>query len=494
MKLFVQLVHTCKLRTHEEYLPMRLIRLAYTGCLRGFLMTCIVAVAGMTPRLLWAAPAGPLPVTPAEWTGYAMSPGHNAWHASAFPAVAWSYRVPGAAEANASKLLNHTMLRDLVGFAIGVAVANGTVYATNDDGYLYAVDARTGKLRWRFHAFNQLMGTPIVATMGGRALVFVGSGNSVFTYSHAINFGQADTRVVRGNGLSALFAVDAASGKEVWAYPTQGEDMPTPVLYRGRLLFGNGDGHVYALDAANGKLAWKTSITSFVSMSSMTLDPQSGVLVMGGTWPSRIYGVDAASGRLLWSVEPPNVFSSSAGDGTWAVYGDTAVGQIETQSGNQIHTGSASSEELAIDLKSGRIVWRAVLGAGKVPPRNKDAVPTVVGRVIYTGSPVTHREYALDASTGGILWQQPMPASMKAAPTVVGDMLIQPTASGDLVTLDRYTGGIHRIYSRHEGGYGPQNAVVVGQTLFIGTNAGILQAIPLAQLGIHPTRNGHIPS
>lgn len=424
--------------------------------------------------------------TPAAWSMYALAPGHNAWHRSDFPAVSWHFEVPGAAEANASKLLNGTMIRDLVGFPIGVAVVDGTVYATNDDGYLYALDARTGKLRWRFHAFNQLMGTPVVAAAGERTLVFVGAGNSVFAYSHAVKFAQPGARVIRGNGLSAMYAVDAATGKQAWVFPTAGEDMPTPVYYKGRVLFGNGDGHVYALYAATGKLAWKTSIHSFVSMSSATLDPASGVLVMGGTQPSAIYGLDADTGKLRWSVTPPGVFSSSAGDGTWAIHDTMAIGQIETQDAKQAGSGESASEELAIDLRSGKIAWSTTLGSGKTPPRNKDAVPTVVDGVVYTGSPVTHHEYALDAATGKLKWQRAMPASMKAAPTLVGNALIQPLASGDLVTLDARDGTIGHTYNRKQGGYGPQNAVVVGHALFIGTNAGTLQAIPLHELGIQP--------
>lgn len=427
------------------------------------------------------------PITPQQWLMYALEPGHNAVYDSKFPAVSWRFNAPGAAEAAAAAklgILNRTIIRDLVGFPIGVAVTDNTVYATNDDGFLYAVDARTGRLRWRYHAFNQLMGTPVVAEAGGHKLVFVGAGNSVFAYSHAVKFGVPGAQVIRGNGVSAIFALNARTGKKVWVFPTKGEDMPTPAFYKGKLLFGNGDGHVYALDAATGKLTWKTEIKSFVSMSSATLDPERGVLVMGGTQPSKIYGLDANTGKLLWAVEPPNVFSSSAGDGTWAMHGGAAVGQIETRAGDQEKAGTSSSEELAIDLKSGQILWSTTLGSGKTPPRNKDAVPTVVGHVIYTGSPVTHTEYAVDANTGKILWQQPLGVGMKAAPTVVGKFVIQPTASGEIVTLDADSGKVLHRYNRHEGGYGPQNGVVIGHTYFIGTNAGALQAIPLSKLAV----------
>ncbi len=423
--------------------------------------------------------------TPVQWPMYALNPGHNAVVSSNFPAVAWTYQVPGAADAGKAKVLNPTIIRDLVGFPIGVAVVNGMVYATNDNGYIYAVDAHRGKLAWSFNAYNQLMTTPIAADIDGRPLVFIGAGNSVFAYSHAKQFGVADAPVIRGNGVSAIYALDARTGQEVWVYKTKGEDMPTPALFQGKLLFGNGDGHAYALDAATGKLAWKTPIQSFVSMSSAALDPDRGVLVMGGTHPSKIYGLDAATGKLLWTVAPLLVFSSSAGDGTWAMDGKgLAIGQIETRTSAQQATKESASEELAIDVKTGKIVWSRELGAGKTPPRNKDAVPTVVDGMVYTGSPVTHTEYALDAQTGRVVWQQPLKVGMKGAPVVLGKVLIQATASGDIFTLDRASGAVLHTDNARQGGYGPQNGVVVGGTYFNGTNAGMLQAIPLSALGV----------
>ena len=423
--------------------------------------------------------------TPAEWPMYALNPGHNAVVPSDFPAVSWTWQVPGAAAAAKSDVLNPTIIRDLVGFPIGVAVVDQRVYATNDNGFIYAIDAQSGKLLWQFNAYNQLMSTPIVATVGGRKLVFIGAGNSVFAYSHAKQFGVPGAQVIRGNGVSAMYALDAQTGAEVWVYKTRGEDMPTPALDGDKLLFGNGDGHAYALDAATGKLLWKTPIRSFVSMSSATLDPSRGVLVMGGTHPSKIYGLDVATGRLLWSVAPPGVFSSSAGDGTWAMDGSgLAIGQIETRTAAQQAEHKSASEELGIDVKTGKIVWSTELGVGKTPPRNKDAVPTVVAGVVYTGSPVTHTEYALDAKTGKLLWQQPLQVGMKAAPVVTDKAVIQPTASGAILTLDRASGAVLHTYDAHQGGYGPQNGVIVGHTFFEGTNAGMLQAIPLHDLGI----------
>jgi outer membrane protein assembly factor BamB len=438
----------------------------------------LLASAALVAALTTTAFAGN---TPASWPMYALQPSHNAAFTSDFPAVSWTFQAPGAAAARQA-VHNNTIIRDLVGFPIGVAVANDAVYAPNDNGYLYKLDAKTGKLLWSFNAYNQLMTVPVVATVAGKELVFVGAGNSVFAFSHAKKFATKGAHVIRGTDVSAIDAINAQTGALVWSFKTKGEDMPSAVFDRGLLLFGNGDGHVYALDAATGALKWKTPIKSFVSMSSAAFDPRQNIVIMGGTHPSDIVAVNAASGKLLWRVHPKNIFSSSGGDGTWAVTGNETIGQIETRTATEIK--NSSSEELAIDIATGKILWSVNLGTGKSPPRNKDAVPAIAAGIIYTGSPVTHQEYAIDAKSGKILWHTPLKVGMKAAPTIVGADIIQPTAKGAIITLDKKTGKVLNDINFKQGGYGPQNGDVVGNTYFIGTNAGYLQAIPLTKLAV----------
>lgn len=419
--------------------------------------------------------------TPQQWTTYAMEAGHNAYYVSAFPSVSWSFRVPGSNEINRKVVHSITTIRDLVGFPIGVAVAHGTVYAPNDNGYLYALNARSGHLLWSVNAYNQLMSTPIVAQSGGREMVYVGAGNSVFAYSHAKLFGVSGAQVTRGTDVSAIEAFNGQTGKLTWVYHTKGEDMPTPTYVNGKLIFGNGDGHIYALNAQNGTVLWKTSIHSFVSMSSATPVDDGRIIVMGGTHPSRIYAVDSSSGKLLWTVHPEDIFSSSGGDGTWAARGNVVVGQIEIRRPTWVK-GKSASEELAINAQNGHILWTRMLGSGKTPPRNKDAVPDIADGTIYTGSPVTHNEYAINLQNGNILWQKHLPAGMKAAPLVVGKWVIQPTGSGAIYTLNRQSGVLTHMYHNHLGGFGPQNGVLIGKTYFIGSNSGYMEAIPLHEI------------
>jgi outer membrane protein assembly factor BamB len=417
---------------------------------------------------------------PSQWTEYAMNSNHNPVYESGSNWTAsWKFHVPGAipigtpVSAIKHRYINITTVRDLVGIPIGVAVVNGMVYVPSDNNFLYTLNAKNGKLLWSFNALNQLMGTPIVYN----GIVYIGAGNSVFAYSHAAKFAIPHSYVIRGVDVSAYYALNAKTGKLLWEYHTKGEDMPTPVYYNNKLIFGNGDGHIYALNAKTGKLLWKKYIRSFVSMSSAAR--YKNTVVMGGTHPNRLYAVNANTGKFVWIIKLKRVFSSSMGDGTPAISDNgIVVAQIETPGSK---AGTSNSEELGINIMTGKIIWSTILGSGKVPPRNKDAVPMIHDGIVYTGSPVTKTGYALNIKNGKILWKRKL-IRMKAAPVILHNTVYFPTGNGTIFALNKNNGAIIGRYKVNNGGFGPQDAVIMNNTMIIGTNFGWVDAIPLNKI------------
>lgn len=464
---------------------------------RRLVVACSVSLAAIATARLGALPASAAGAdghgarlskkcSPASWNGYGLSASHNAVYrpGGCRLAASWAFGVPNALAPGSSVAASSVPAwRDLVGFPIGPAVAGGVVYAPNDNGRLYALDLRTGRMLWSSWGRNEIMTTPIVlaSAAGSPSEVIFGVGNSNFSYSQAVRFGVAGAAVTRGTGFSALDAVSATTGRLLWSVPTSGEVMATPILAGGNVVFADGAGQVEAVNPSSGALVWRTSVGSFDSMSS--LDSSGGVVIFGGTHPSRLYGISAASGKILWSTAPPGVYSSSMGDGTPAVASGIAVTQIETSTGAP---GRAGSEEIAVQAATGRILWQTMLGQGAVPPRNKDANPTIVGNTVYTGSPVTSKMYALDLKTGAISWSTALPARMKAPPTVLAGRVFEPTAAGTVVALSAAAGQVLHTWQGDRGGYGPQNLVIVADTVLAGTNLGWMQAIPLRQLSGGP--------
>jgi outer membrane protein assembly factor BamB len=107
------------------------------------------------------------------------------------------------------------------------AVANGAVYIGSPDHNLYALDATTGKVLWKYATGDVISFTsPAVAN----GIVYVGSDDK------------------------ALHAVDAATGKGVWKYATGGKLKSSPLVDNGVVYVGSYDSNLYALDAATGKV------------------------------------------------------------------------------------------------------------------------------------------------------------------------------------------------------------------------------------------------
>src|SRR5262245_14241961 len=131
-------------------------------------------------------------------------------------------------------------------------VENGVIYTTGSWSVVYALDARTGDVRWKYD--------PELSR--ARAL-FVGCdvvNRGVALYHGKIYVGTLDGR---------LIALDARSGTPVWSVLTVDPARPYaitgyPRIARGMVIIGNAGaeygvrGYISAYDAESGKMVWRS--------------------------------------------------------------------------------------------------------------------------------------------------------------------------------------------------------------------------------------------
>lgn len=152
------------------------------------------------------------------------------------------------------------------------AVADGRVFVGSRDGFLYAVDAETGRLLWRVdHRMSWVNTSPAVA--GG--LVFAGSSDERF-----------------------LQAVDAKTGKERWHFPTERPVWSSPAVAGALVYFGDGSGTIYALDRTSGIERWRHKSGRRILSSPL---PADGMLYVGND-DGGVYALRAASSPLRRAV------------------------------------------------------------------------------------------------------------------------------------------------------------------------------------------------
>ncbi|HXJ18499.1 MAG TPA: PQQ-dependent dehydrogenase, methanol/ethanol family [Candidatus Polarisedimenticolia bacterium] len=144
-------------------------------------------------------------------------------------------------------------------------VANGTMYVTVTWGVLSAIDARTGKLKWRWDPKISHHNFP-PGSAGKPDKVRTGPS----VCCGPVNRGVAiyDGKVYIGTLTGHLVALDAETGKVVWDVVAADENADysitgAPRIADGKVLIGNAGGeysvrgYISAYDAETGKLDWR---------------------------------------------------------------------------------------------------------------------------------------------------------------------------------------------------------------------------------------------
>jgi outer membrane protein assembly factor BamB len=306
--------------------------------------------------------------------------------------------------------------------------------------------------------------------------VFVSTGNAYFNYENTMKYLRGE-RPTRGPGLNTIYALDRETGKEIWAFHPPGEAMPTALLDGGFLYAGTGDGHVYKLAADTGALVWKSDIVSFVSMSSLVKG--GGRVFVGGTNPNFLYAIDQGSGRVVWKVAIPGLVATGMGDCTPAFADGIVVQEVTVESEDQARP--VANVLLALDARDGHILWQKRFADGPVPPAMKTATPVIVDGVVYEGSPVSGDYFAIDLHTGRELWKLHLGSQIRAGAAIRNGIAYLPYHAGDIAAIRIADGA--RLGVTHIGGaFGPSSPVIVGGTLYVSNIYGWVNAIPLTDL------------
>jgi eukaryotic-like serine/threonine-protein kinase len=214
-------------------------------------------------------------------------------------------------------------------FTSSPAVANGKVFFGSGDGSVYAADAQTGVLQWKFRTQDVVHASPAVV------------GNTVYV----------------GSWDSYLYAIDAETGQQKWAFKT-GEDsaihnqvgfQSSPTVVDAVVYVGCRDAHVYAIDAVTGHEKWDYPTSKSWVIGTPAV--RNGIVYVGTSDSSRFMALDAKTGRLRFNFDAKSyMFSSPALAGDLAYVGD--------------HNGRL----YAINIKTGKLAWQFQTDAAKKDP------------------------------------------------------------------------------------------------------------------------------
>ena len=327
---------------------------------------------------------------------------------------------------------------------VGTSQAGASTYP----GALVALDAKTGQILWRAYSLPNpdglpdgywgavMLGPPSVDVQDG--LVFAsfksasGEPAAVKTCNAAAPGGFSESCEQPGSYFSSVVAFNMKTGTPVWSYRVIGEEpwkracgsqpadvtwcapaADNPVNHGDKWDVGGSGPSVFQLGRGRNR------------RTVVGVGEKSGVYIV----------LDAKTGKFIW-----NTLVGPGGDMGGMEWGTAYDGKrIYVSIANQHHISYRMTEDgkltnisstggswAALDPDTGKIIWRRADPQTEVLNGQTvgvwDLAPaSAANGVVYVASMAKsgNEFYALDGTTGKILWAQPAGSSVNAGPAVV---------------------------------------------------------------------------
>jgi outer membrane protein assembly factor BamB len=285
----------------------------------------------------------------------------------------------------------------------GIAFDGGTLYAANGLAEVLAIDAATGKARWRKTLPTAARAAPTIA-------------------EKRLYIPTLDDQVV---------ALSADDGSRAWAYQATSVDtsvlgLPSPAFADGLLVAGFGSGDLVCLRAGSGSVTWTDSLaavrgrTSLVDLSAIRGLP---VIMEGRVYAIGLGGLlvslDLRSGRRLWERD------MGSAETPWAA-------------GDWLFVLTSDQQVAAVNRQDGAVAWVTQLPRWENEEKQEDPIrwigPALAGdRLLVAGS--TKQATLLNPTTGAILSTQELSGAASVSPVVAEGTVFLVTDDGTLLAL-----------------------------------------------------------
>jgi outer membrane protein assembly factor BamB len=293
-------------------------------------------------------------------------------------------------------------------------VFTGTIgYPPFGRGAIYALDASTGAVRWKFVTVAHPWPHPLLAGGGGiwnpvsvdaQGRLYAGNSNpSPWGGTPKLPNGAAFPGPVPYT--DSLLVLEARTGRLLWHDQVTPHDVrdydfqATPIVAGARIVGAGKAGRVLAWDVQSHRRLWETRVG--LHRNDLGPLPRRRVTVC----PGLLGGVETAMAYAHGRVFVPVVDLCGSGSA------------VEHPSVTSIDPARGTGRLVALDVATGRALWDRTL------PSPDFGCATVANDVAFT-STYDGTVYAFAQRDGRVLWRTRMRAGVNACPAVVGDLLL----------------------------------------------------------------------
>jgi outer membrane protein assembly factor BamB len=385
-----------------------------------------------------------------------------------------------------------------------VAASCGLVVPSTVGAALASAQSNPPTYQWpEFHDTSNLDGVsadPTISTsnaaqLGVRWMSPIGG--SLASPMVAYNAALGETLAYIGTSAGYFDAINVANGQIVWSEPLGTSATSSPLVDGPNVWIApTGNGRAYKIDAATGAIECSASVSHAILSTPVIATPPGGTPTVyfaslgGGPVNGHVWAFSEADCSQVWAFS--NFNTSGQDSGVWdelsyavdatgeglLLFGsanpDSSVYALDAQTGNEVwryqtyqpagedwdvgagitssapgvngfadgvaYTDGKDGIFYALDLTTGALLWQYNFGGNGpgVPPVNTDALtaPALSGTTLVFGA--TGSEWALNAVTGALVWQYADPGDdINSSAAIVGP------AGGQVVVFGGLNGIVH---------------------------------------------------
>lgn len=316
-------------------------------------------------------------------------------------------------------------------------IVNSVLYAASDRS-LYALNASTGTLLWRYSS----TGSPAIADgilyagyVGGICALNASNGGFLWNFATPAMGTYSPPAVYNGvvytGADTNVYALNASTGSKIWNFSTNSMILSAPAMDNGLVCFistdinSATDNSVYALSASTGSLVWKfTANNRHTFGSSPTI---ADGMVFAGSSDGKIYALELTTGKKLWSNGaniwiPAGKGYAADGSVTSAIIANDKVYFVATAEND-----SSQCDIYSLNEFTGEKIWTHHIGTwvnGPIAAAGNEVFLTAGDRNIY----------ALNAETGCEVWRY-MTGGMMSSPSIADSIVYVGSGDGNIYAV-----------------------------------------------------------
>ncbi|MGJ0578892.1 outer membrane protein assembly factor BamB [Xenorhabdus bovienii] len=323
-----------------------------------------------------------------------------------------------------------------------------TVYVADRTGVVKAFEVDTGKELWVTDLSEK------AGFLSSRLPALLSGGLTV-----------SGERLYVGTEQAKVIALDTTNGKVEWESNVAGEALSRPVVSDGLVLIHTGNGLLQALNETNGSAVWSVNMdTPSLSIRGESAPAVAyGAAIVGGD-NGRISAVLMSQGQLIWQQRIAQMT------------GSTEIGRLNdidmtpVISNNIIYAIAYNGNLVAMDMRSGQLIWKRYIGSVNEMVVTNDHIFIVDqndrilslrksdGVTLWTQSDLLHRNLTAPEMYNGYLvvgdaegylhWLNMADGKFMAQHKVDGSgLLSRPVVAGDKLMVQAKDGKVY-LYTR----------------------------------------------